>query len=132
MIDKTQLTEKLLGQLGLATDSTTVKKYLHLWWQNPRKSKSNSFRLTSEGLDFFINKLELAKYKIDIPEDTFWNNQLFLRLDKFIESPYYIDKKSITVFREKTAVELILFSGDIQKYGLAKAMSLKNNSEKSS
>jgi hypothetical protein len=132
MIEKTQLTEKLLGQLGLPTDSKTVKKYLHLWWTDPRKSKENSFRLTIEGLDFLENKIGLAKYKIDIPEDTVWNNQLLLRLDKFIESPYYIDKKSIIVFREKTAVELILFSGDIQKYGLAKAMSLKNNSTKSS
>jgi hypothetical protein len=43
-------------------------------------------------------------------------------LDRFIDSPYYIDKNSIVVFKEKTAVQLILFNGDIQKYGIARAM----------
>jgi len=80
-------------------------------------------------LDFFENKLKLTKYCIDIPEDTVWNNQLLLRLDKFIECPYFIAQYSIIVFREKTAVELILFGGNIQRYGLAKAMSLKNNKD---
>ena len=72
-------------------------------------------------------QIELKSYEIAFTEDTEWTVQLILHLDKFLESPYYLDKKTIMVFREKTAVELMLFSGDLQKYGLAKAMSQKNN-----
>jgi hypothetical protein len=53
-------------------------------------------------------------------------------LDRFIDGPWHITKKSIVVFKEKTAVQLILFSGDVQKFGLAKAMSLKSHTEENS
>ncbi len=42
---------------------------------------------------------------------------------KFIDCPYYISPRSIIVTNEKKAVELTLFSGDLRKYGLTKAMS---------
>jgi len=49
--------------------------------------------------------------------------QVIIFLDKFIDCPYYLTNRSITVTNEKKAVELTLFSGDLRKYGLTKAMS---------
>lgn len=130
MIDKLQLTEKILGQLELPTDPKTVKKYYKAWWKNPRPGHQNSMRLSDAGFVALTERLNLARYEIDMPNDTEWTSQLILRLDNFLESPYYIQKKTITVFREKTAIELILYGGDVQKYGWAKAESQKNNTEK--
>jgi hypothetical protein len=41
-----------------------------------------------------------------------------------------VDKKQIIVTMEKMALQLMLFAGDITKYGLARAMS-KRDEEKS-
>ena len=124
-----ELTAKFIDQLSLPKDEKSFRKYHTTWWANPRDKLSNSLRLTDAGFKTLKERVELKSYDIAFPENTVWNSQLILHLDKFLESPYYIDRKIITVFREKTAVELMLFSGDLQKYGLAKAMSQKNNSK---
>jgi len=129
MIDKLQWTKEFLSQLSLPVDPLSIKKYHRLWWANTRSQNRNSFRLTEIGYNMLTDKLSLIKYSIDVPEDIEWTNQVLLNLDKFLESPYYIFKNTIVVFREKTAVELILFGGDLQKFGKAKAQS-KLNSEK--
>jgi hypothetical protein len=49
-------------------------------------------------------------------------SQIIIFLDKFIDCPYYLTNRSITVTSERKAVELGLFSGDLRKYGLTKAM----------
>lgn len=126
MIDKLQLTEKLLSQLNMPTDTKTVNKYFRLWWANTRKHHNNSLRLTEPGFEAFTQNLDIARYEIQIPEEVEWTSQLILRMDKFLESPYFIQKSSIVVFREKTAVELVLFGGDLQKYGNAKNKSKKS------
>jgi hypothetical protein len=48
---------------------------------------------------------------------------VILFLDQYLDCPNYYTKKKIVVFNEKKACELMLFSGDVRKYGLAKAMS---------
>jgi hypothetical protein len=45
-------------------------------------------------------------------------------MDQFIDCPFYLTKKAIFVYSEKMAVQLVLFSGNIQKYGLSRAMSV--------
>ena len=121
-MNKIELTEKFLSQLGLPTDAKTIRKYKSEWWANPR-SKNNGLRLTDYGFKVLTERLELTSYNVVFPPETEFNSELILRLDKFLETPYYIARKSIVVFREKTALELILFGGDIQKYGWAKAKS---------
>ena len=49
--------------------------------------------------------------------------------DQFIDCPYYLTNQSITVFSEKKAFELMLFSDDIRKYGLIKAINARKESE---
>jgi hypothetical protein len=72
-----------------------------------------------------VEQLKVTNYKIDFPKEMEWTVELILNLDKFLESPYYIAGNSIIVFMERPAVELILFGGDLQKYGLARAKSHK-------
>lgn len=126
MITKLELTERIAGQLELPKDPKSVRKFHRVIWLNPRSTAGTSLRLSEEGYSLFINQLELQQYAIDIPKDVEWTSELLLRLDRYLESPYYIQKKGLVVFREKTAIELILFGGDIQKYGRAKATSAKN------
>jgi hypothetical protein len=125
MITKIQLTERILGQLSMPVDSKNIRKFHNRIWLNPRSAHANSLRLSEYGYYIFAEQLALTKYEISFPEDSEFTNELVLRLDKFLESPYYIQKKSLVVFREKTAVELILYGGDIQKYGKAKFLSFK-------
>ena len=127
---KIQLTKTFLTQLGLPSDDKTVKDWYMLWWHNPRENGNHSMRLTERGLEDFETKVGLKSYKINFPDiiENF-TNQLMLWLDRFIDGPYYVNRKHIVVFKEKMAVQLVLFGGDIQKYGLAKAMSQKNNEQ---
>ena len=53
--------------------------------------------------------------------------QVIIFLDQFIDCPYYLTNKSIHVTSEKKAMELHLFSGDLRKYGLTKALKRQNN-----
>ena len=75
-------------------------------------------------LDTFFTK-EIAKiktYKVPFPDNLTITPQILIWLDNFIESPYFITKKDITVLKEKSAFELYLFSGDVRKLGYGKAM----------
>lgn len=130
MIDvKTDLTVIVSQQMGWLTDKPTLAKTSNIIWQNTRTKKNGGLRLTDEGLRIFCDVLGLKKYDIEFPRDLTLTNQTMIWLDRFIDSPYYINKKSISVFKEKTAVQLVLFSGNVQKFGLAKAMSSENNSK---
>jgi hypothetical protein len=127
---KLQLTKKLLSQLDISVNEKQLKSWHTLWWHNPRSNGNHSMRLTERGLEDFEDKLGIKSYQVDFPEeiDTF-TNQLILNLDRFVDGPYYLTRKYIKVFTEKMAVQLVLFSGDIQKFSVAKTMSQKNNTE---
>ena len=84
-----------------------------------------SLRLTKIGLEHITEKCDIKKYDIKFSEKVVWTAQTLLWLDEFIDSPYFIDKKKITVFKEKKALELHLFAGDVHKFGMTKAMSQK-------
>jgi hypothetical protein len=71
----------------------------------------------------------MKSYNIPFPTEFTLTNQVIIWLDKFIDGPYYITNRSITVFKEKIAIQLILFSGDVQKFGLAKAMQSRMEKE---
>lgn len=128
---KAHLTKVISNQLGWPTDPKTLEKNHAVIWQNPRRKDVGGQRLTDQGYEVFVSKMEMKSYEVEFPKDFTLTNQVVIWLDRFIDGPYYITKKAIIVFKEKTAVQLILFSGDVQKFGLAKAMSLKNNEEKS-
>lgn len=119
---KDTYTKVFLRAAGNEFDEKSFDHHKKTWWYNLRTNTTTSLRLTDEGYDFILNKAQLKTYKIDFPKEFTITPQVLLWLDKYIESPYYIDKKSITVFREKSAFELYLFSGDIKKLGYSKAL----------
>ena len=121
MTNKTTLTKVFLKQLDKSTDETSVKQYRPIWWQNTRSKDKGGLRLTDEGYKI-LQDIGLAVYDIPFPPDMPMTTQVIIFLDQFIDCPYYITNRSIIVTNEKKAVELTLFSGDLRKYGLIKAM----------
>jgi hypothetical protein len=121
-MNKATYTKLFLSQLGKAYTKETIAEYLPLWWQNTREKEEGGLRLTDAGFQLFT-ELEIESYEIVFPKDMPFNTQTIIFLDKFINCPYYLTKKSIFVTDEKKAVELTLFSGDVRRYGIIKALS---------
>lgn len=88
---------------------------------NNRKA-GGGLRLTDAGLSYVKDILDLSTYEIPFPIDLDLKPEVMLYLDKFIDCPYHLTEKSITVLAERKAFELHLFAGDVRKYGLIKAM----------
>jgi hypothetical protein len=120
MDTKLHLTKEFLKGSGLPNDEKSLEKYLWTWWVNPRLNGDRSLGLTTQGFEVISKDVGLKFYQIDLPDTTEITNQLIIWLDKFIDCPWYMTKKSIFVSREKVAVQLVLFSGDLQKFGKAK------------
>lgn len=120
MDKKDTLTVVFLKEAGKTLDD--FKQAKNSWWWNYRNKDSGGLRLTEEGFNFISENTEVRKYKIDFPKDLKITPQVLIYLDRFIDSPYFVEKSSITVFEEKTALELYLFSGDIKKMGSTKAL----------
>lgn len=121
-------TKVFLASAGMPTDADTIKTYSLKWWKNIRKKVNQSLTLTDEGYRFLVDVLQLQSYKIPFPKDFTFTSQVIIWLDQFIDCPHYYTKKEIYVFKEKKAAELILFSGDVRRYGLAKALSRQRDS----
>jgi hypothetical protein len=120
---KTTYTKIFLQQANISVNDNTMKEYLPIWWKNSRIKTEGGLRLTEEGLKFIQEKLELQTYDVPFPLEFTITTQILIFLDKFIDCPYYLAADGIMVTNEKKAMELHLFSGDIRKYGLTKAMS---------
>jgi hypothetical protein len=120
---KTTYTKIFLQQANISVNDNTMKEYLPIWWKNSRIKTEGGLRLTEEGLKFVQEKLELQTYDVPFPLEFTITTQILIFLDKFIDCPYYLAADGLIVTNEKKAMELHLFSGDIRKYGLTKAMS---------
>jgi hypothetical protein len=127
-MNKIIYTKLFLKESGESVNDSSVKEYLPIWWQNTREKTEGGLRLTKSGLEV-VKRIGLATYDIPYPQDMPMTAQVIIYLDNFINCPYFLDKKSITVTNERKAVELALFSGDVRKYGIAKAMSRKRHKE---
>lgn len=122
MITKSEYTKKFLIAADINPTEETIKKYFFVWWYNIRDKDSGGLRLTEKGIDFIVNDAKLKSYTIKFPGKFVITPQIYVWLDRYIESPYYITKKDITVLSEKAAFELYLFSGDVKKMGYNKAL----------
>jgi hypothetical protein len=122
MISRDVLTKIFLQQWGKSIDEANVRLFSRKWWQSTRVNKQSAFRLTDEGFDFLVSTLELKTYEIPFTEPIELSPQTIIFLERYIDCPYYLTSQSITVFSEKKSFELYLFSDDIRKFGLIKAM----------
>jgi hypothetical protein len=132
MIARDTLTKIFLQQWGKSTDDANVSMYSRTWWQSNRTGKDNAFRLSDKGYEFLISELELTEYEIPFTEPIELSPQTIIFLERYIDCPYYLTNQSITVFSEKKSFELYLFSDDIRKYGLVKAMNERQKDLKNS
>ena len=119
-INRDSYLEAFIKNYGIDFNNDEIASIKKSIWFNIRKSK-NSLRLTETGLDFVI-KSGIRTYEVELPKQVTLTAQILIWLDRYIESPYYISDKKITVITEKAALELHLFSGDLTKLGLAKTL----------
>jgi hypothetical protein len=126
--DKRQIiTEGLITQLGL--DPKKYKLYHTAWWVNPRRKSTGGFRLTDNGYAAF-KKLDLEEFLVDLDKEIEWTSQMILQMDHFVDSPFYLTPKKIHLFDSNMAVQLILFAGNLQKFGRARALSVAKKQQK--
>jgi hypothetical protein len=123
MITRDALTKIFLQQWGKSTDDVNMKLFSRKWWQSTRVNKQTAFRLSDDGYEFLIKELDLKEYEIPFTEPIELSPQTIVFLERYIDCPYYLTTQSITVFSERKSFELYLFSDDIRKFGLVKAMS---------
>jgi hypothetical protein len=123
MNNKDTYTKTFLSAANIEPADQLIESKRTEWWYNVRQKDGGGLRLTEQGIDFVQNQSKLKTYNIKFPGQFTITPQILVWLDKFIETPYYITKKDITVISERTAFELYLFSGDVQKMGYNKALS---------
>ena len=126
---KDRFTSVFLKAAEFEDDDENIKKHKSIWWYSTREKSQGGLRLTEAGLDFIQNHSDIKTYKIELPKDTTIGPQVLIWLDQFLDSPFYLEKKFITVLSEKAAFELYLFSGDVRKMGAGKALSKRLNQD---
>jgi hypothetical protein len=110
-------------------DNTTIKNLRSKWWTSTRCKDAGGLRITTECLEYIQTNSQIKTYKVDLPRDLVIGPQILIWLDQFLQCPYHLEKKSITVLTEKAAFELYLFSGDVRKMTSSKAMAKQLSQE---
>lgn len=121
---KSDITLKVAEILGLATDDKALKIYKKKWWVNPRDKSEGGLKLTDLGFDE-MERAKIKCHKIKLEQDLDDTNQTLIKLDQYIDCPWYMYRKHIYVYSEKMAVQLILFSGNLKKFIDAKSRARK-------
>ena len=123
MDTKTAYTRTFLMLKEQPLHEESVKTAYYTWWQNVReKYQARSLRLTKLGYEW-VTSCDIKTYEIKFPAKIIFTPQTYLWLDEYVDCPYFVDKKKIVVTMEKMALQLMLFAGDVTKYGLSRAMS---------
>jgi hypothetical protein len=126
MISRETFTKIFLQQKDKSVDDANIKHHMYKWWQSHRSKDVGGLRLSDDGFDFLINELELKMYEVPFTEPIELSPQTIIFFDRNMDCPYYLTNQSITVFSERKSFELYMFSDDIRKYGLVKAMNRQN------
>jgi hypothetical protein len=129
MISKEAYTKIFLQQWDKSTDPANLELYQRKWFINNRTKEGGGLRLTDDGYMFLTSELELREYEVPFTAEIELSPQTIIFLDRYIDCPYYLTNQSITVFSEKKSFELYLFSDDIRKFGLIKAMKNRQNTD---
>lgn len=126
---KDVFTSIFLKASGSDTGNDAIQQYKSVWWYNTREKKQGGLRLTDSGINYIKDTADIKTYKIEFPKNLSMGPQVLIWLDQFLDTPFYLEKKFITVLSEKAAFELYLFSGDVKKLGAAKAMNKRLNQD---
>lgn len=125
MNQKIEITKKVLELQGITPDEERVKKTIPTWWFSTRSKENGGLRLTEQGFDC-LQKAGIKSHKIRFEKPITVTNQVLIWIDQLINCPFYITSKEIYVFSDKVAVQLVLFSGNIERYVRAKANKLSD------
>ena len=111
MRDKAELTRQLIAQLPEQAQ-VDFQQAMRTWWVNLRLG--GGLRLTETGYTVFAGVLELERYIYTIPDRQQVNLALILKLDKQLQSPYYIElekrrARRIVFFDSREAVMANLY-----------------------
>lgn len=129
-MNKLDITKKLVAKDDFYNaDPKAINMMYRAWWVNWRTAEDRRFRLTDQGYRYFIDRADIKFYQIKIPFKVIITNKIIIDLDKFIDCPYYLDKDDIYVTNEKTAVQLVLFDGDLARFGEAKRLTKQRKLE---
>ena len=121
-----------LKAAGFPESEKDLKQFKIQWWYSLRDKDVGGLRLTDLGIEFVEKRAEIKTYKIELPKELTINSQILIWLDQYIDSPFHLTKKHITVLSERSAFELYLFSGDVKKLGLSKSLAKRMSQENQS
>ena len=85
--DKKKLTEDLIKLLS-DEDSVGMSFAMAAWWFNIRRH--GGMRLTGIGYRTFTEDLDLENYAYPIDDPLLFNQRTILKLDRKMQTPYYI------------------------------------------
>ncbi len=125
VIHRNTLVEIFLKQQNISTSSANIEYYSRQWFHSKRSGVIQSFKLSDQGFEFLSTELKLQFYEVTFDEPISLNPQTIIFIDRYITSPYYMSPNSIIVFDSKLHFELSLFSEDISKFGLIKAINAR-------
>lgn len=128
MNTKIDITKKVLEIVSPGYTEKDLRVSYRQWWVNVRKNSKGGFRLTPEGFAAF-SSAKIESYKIrffDNPPPDISINQMILWVDRYMDCPFFISPKELFVFGSNTAIQLILFSGDMEKFIKTKAYHAKH------
>jgi len=132
MISRETYTKIFLNSLGRSFDEANVKLHLNKWWQSKRTKTGGGLRLSNDGYEFLVRELGLQEYEVPFTDKIELSPQTIIFFDQFLDCPYYLTNQSLTVFSEKKSFELYMFSDDIRKYGLVKAINARKKDSQTS
>ena len=116
---KHEITKIVLESNGILFDEKKIKQTIPLWWHNTRTKSKGGLGLTEQGFEC-LKQADIKYYEVKFDEPIFFTNKLAIWIDQNLECPFYLTSKQIYLFGEKTAVQLVLFSGNIAKFQRAK------------
>jgi hypothetical protein len=115
MNQKSDITLKLAEILSLDLNRKSLKTYQKFWWVNPRNKSQGGLKLTEKGFDA-MERAEIKHHKIKLEEKLDHTNQTVIKLDQYIDCPWFIHRNNIYVYSDVLAVQLILFSGNLKRF----------------
>ena len=114
MNQKIKITKYVAEQLSLPTDEKNLKQLLPIWWQNTRIKEKGGLGLTEQGFNC-LQKANIKCHRVGFEDPVPVTNSMLLWIDRSIDCPFYITRDEIYLFGERMAVQLVLFSGDLQR-----------------
>ena len=90
------------------------------WWFSRRIKTQGGLRLTDLGYNAFL-QAGIKEYQVKFEKPfKITPSKVSIWMDQLIDCPFYFSEKDVRVFSEHMALQLVLFSGSIIKFGIAK------------